>query len=159
MGDQVGERGDAGGVLAAGTVKLVSGAAEVDDLGVGRVQDQAAVAQHHHPVGDGADLGHLVRGVDHGDTVIAQPAHDGVEALDLSFGDGGGRLVEHHHPGAGTGGLDDLDDLAQADGRLPIRAVGEMATSKTARVSSASRSSPDGSGRPRCSSRPTKRFS
>ena len=81
------------------------------------VEDQPAVAQHHHAVGDGADLGHLVGGVHHRDAVFAQPPDDAVEPLDLAFGDGRGRLVEHHHLRAGAGGLDDLHDLAQTDGQ------------------------------------------
>ena len=79
------------------------------------VEDQPAVAQHHDPVGDGADLGHLVGGVHHGDAVVTQSAHDPVEALDLAFGDRRRGLVEHHDLRAGAGGLDDLDDLPQTD--------------------------------------------
>ncbi len=89
----------------------------VGDLVDGLVEDQAAVAQHHHPVGDGADLGHLVGGVDHRHAVVAQSSDDLVQAFDLALGDRRCGFVEHDHLGAGACRLHDLDDLTHADGQ------------------------------------------
>lgn len=79
------------------------------------VHDQTAVAQYHDPVGQRPDLLHLVGGVDHRHALGAQPPDHAVELLDLSLGDRRRRLVQQQDPGPGVGGLDDLDDLLDAD--------------------------------------------
>ena len=71
----------------------------------------AAVAQHGDAVGDGAHLVELVRGVEDGDALGAQPLDLPEQHPALLRGEHGGRLVEDEHAGLADQRLGDFDHL------------------------------------------------
>ena len=66
----------------------------VRQLGGGPDRDQAPIAQDRDPVAEAQDLLDAVRDVNDGHAVVAQPAHQGEQAVDLLVGERRGWLVQ-----------------------------------------------------------------
>src|SRR5262245_9648380 len=69
-------------------------------LGAGRghglVGHLGPAAQHHDAIGHREHVGHAMADQDHGDALVAQPAHQVQHLGDLAHGDGGGGLGHQH---------------------------------------------------------------
>jgi hypothetical protein len=81
--------------------------------------DGAALPQDRHAIGDGEDLGKLVRDEDDGPAVGDQLADAGEELLGLGRGEDGGGLVQDQDVRAAIERLQDVDPLALAERELP----------------------------------------
>ncbi|BFO19230.1 hypothetical protein SHKM778_56180 [Streptomyces sp. KM77-8] len=83
----------------------------------GGATDQSAVAQDRDPVGHGHDLVDVVRDVDDGDALVAQPAHQGAYLSGVLGAQTGGRLVEDQRLAAPAHLPRDLDHGLLGDGQ------------------------------------------
>ncbi len=77
--------------------------------------DVAAVAQHHHPVGDLLQLVEAVRDVDDADATRLEQRDLAEQVLDLARGQRRGRLVEDQQPAFADQAARDLDHLLVTD--------------------------------------------
>ena len=74
--------------------------------------DELAVAKDRHPGRETQDLLDAVRDIDDGQAVVAEPANEREQAIDLFVGEGGGWLVEGENPNIRLERSKNLDQLA-----------------------------------------------
>ena len=74
----------------------------------------AAQPQHHDPVGDRLDVGHVVADQDHAEPGLAEPLDEVEDLGGLGDAQRGGRLVEHDHLGLADQAAGDRHGLALA---------------------------------------------
>ncbi|KGC98036.1 ABC transporter, carbohydrate uptake transporter-2 (CUT2) family, ATP-binding domain protein [Burkholderia pseudomallei] len=90
------------------------------------VRDVGAVAQHAHAVAYARDLVQVVRHVEDGVPVGAQPLDRPQQPVDLARHERGARLVEHEDLVAAEQRARDLHDLLLGDGQLADQPVGRQ---------------------------------
>ena len=104
---------------AAGQGGDVAGADERagggEQLGLGALGDDPAVADHDQVVGDDLDLVQQVRGEQHGAAVVGVPAEQVAHPADAGRVEAVGRLVEDQHLGVADQRGRDAEPLAHAE--------------------------------------------
>ncbi len=110
------EQGDVGGPD--------QGAGRGEQLGLGALGDDAAVADDDEVVGDDLDLVEQVRGEQHGGAAVGVVAQQVPHPPDAGRVEPVGRLVEDEHLGLADQGCGDPEALAHPEGVVADPAVG-----------------------------------
>ena len=119
---------DAGGPRAPARASTSAARTKVpaacQQLGLGALGDDPAVADHDQVVGDDLDLVQQVRGEQHGAALVGVAAEQVAHPADAGRVEAVGRLVEDQHLGVADQGGRDAEPLAHAERVVADPALG-----------------------------------